>query len=218
MTVRPGAVCVFAKVPRPGYVKTRLASAVGADLAAAFAEAFLEDTVGALTAVGASTIVAFDADAPAHWRRPTLPVWQQGEGDLGYRLERVLARALAEHPWAIALGADSPGLPPEFLTMAADALDRPDGPDCVLGPCRDGGFYLLGVRSVAPGTLSKVRWSSPFALADTERALAGHGRTLLRLPEWFDVDEAEDLTRLCDLIERGEVTAPATSRVLTGAP
>jgi rSAM/selenodomain-associated transferase 1 len=212
----PGAICVFAKVPRPGHVKTRLARMVGKQRAAALAEAFLEDTVAALSAVRVSVVIAFDGEAPAHWQRPGLRIWQQGNGFLGERLERVLARALCEHPWAMALGADSPGLPMSHVQQAAAALDRADGPGAVLGPCRDGGFYLLGVRSIAPGMLSEVRWSSAFALSDTERALGG--RTLMRLPEWFDVDVLEDLALLRDLLERGEVTAPATARLLTRKP
>jgi rSAM/selenodomain-associated transferase 1 len=215
MMARPGAICVFAKVPRPGYVKTRLARTIGGDRAAALAEAFLEDTVAALSTVRASVVVAFDAEAPAHWRRPGLLLWPQGDGPLGERLERALARALSEYPWAMALGADSPGLPVAYVRQAADALGRSDGPDAVLGPCRDGGFYLLGVRFIAPGALSNVRWSSAFALSDTERALGA--RTSMRLPEWFDVDEIEDMARLHDLLERGEVTAPATHRLLTRA-
>ncbi len=211
-----GAVCVFAKVPVAGRVKTRLAKAVGDAQAAALAAAFLEDTVAALAGLSATVVIAFDDEPPERWSTPPPLVWQQGSGSLDARIERVLGQALASHPWAIALGADSPGLPPERVRLAIEALARADGPGAVLGPCRDGGFYLLGVRALVPGTLRGVRWSTPHALEDTTAALGRAGMSTTQLEGWFDIDQESDLKDLVTLIARGEIHAPATERVLEG--
>lgn len=216
--MRSGAICVLAKVPRPGRVKTRLARTLGDERAAALAEAFLEDTLAGLGATPASVILALDEDAPGRWHALAARVWMQGDGSLGDRLERVLGRALEDHPWAVALGADSPGLPVHLLNDAATALDPAPDERCVLGPCRDGGFYLLGVRRVKPGMLAGVRWSTPDALDDTEGSLRLAGLSPVRLALWFDVDEPDDLVHLRTLIEGGQVCAPATARLLSRSP
>lgn len=216
MKRRSGVICVFAKVPRLGHVKTRLARTLGDEKAMALAEAFLEDTVAPLRELAVQVIVAFDHDPPERWRAAPVRTCHQGEGSLGERLERVLGRALDEHGWAIALGADSPGLPPHLLRRAIDALDRRDAPEAVVGPCRDGGYYLLGVRAMPGGALAGVRWSTSHALDDTERALARVGVEAARLDIWFDVDEHEDLEHLKELLASGAIHAPATARVLRG--
>jgi rSAM/selenodomain-associated transferase 1 len=211
---RQGAICVFAKVPRPGHVKTRLARTRGAAAASALAAAFLEDTVEPLLALDARVILAFDGEAPERWRGTSLSAWRQGEGNLGDRLERVLARALQQHPWSIALGADSPGLPRSLVEDAIGAFARRGGPEAVLGPCRDGGFYLLGLRALRPGALASVRWSTSHALEDTERSLRNAGLEVERLAAWFDVDEESDLRDLEALLDSGAIEAPATALVL----
>ncbi len=210
-----GVICIFAKVPRAGHVKTRLAKSLGDASAVALAEAFIEDTVALATTIpSASVVIAFDDAAPACWQSKGIATTLQGDGDLGARLERVLGRALADHPWAIALGADSPGMPATLVCSAVDALVGCASPAAALGPCRDGGFYLLGVSALAPGTLARVRWSTSSAHADTERALTDVGVPITRLDPWFDVDEIEDLDHLRDLLRQRQVTAPATARAL----
>src|SRR5690606_41919544 len=105
-------ICVFAKPPVPGQVKTRLLPEVGAEGAARLARAFLEDTLAMVGEVpGVHAVLA----TTAPFSVPGVPperVWLQGDGPLGARLERILRRGLDEAPAAVALGADSPGLPP----------------------------------------------------------------------------------------------------------
>jgi rSAM/selenodomain-associated transferase 1 len=209
-----GAICVLAKVPSPGHVKTRLARTRGDAAAAALAEAFLEDTVSSLRELDVSVILAFDGDPPERWAGASVRTWNQGAGTLGDRVERVLARALDSHRWAIALGADSPGLPASHIARAMAALTREGGPPAVIGPCIDGGYYLLGLRTVRPGALDTVRWSTPHALEDTQSALERVGQRAEQLESWFDVDEEADLVRLEALLASGAVYAPATARLL----
>jgi hypothetical protein len=138
-------------------------------------------------------------------------VWIQGEGDLGARLERIVQQGIARSGCAIALGADSPGLAPELLEQSRAALRTSDG---VLGPCSDGGFYLLGLRTCPDGLLSGIPWSQPVTLARTLQKLEQAGLAFVLLDEWFDVDRPEDLARLYALIAAGTVRAPRTARLL----
>lgn len=207
-----GCICLFAKPPVPGRVKTRLIPVLGSDGAAELATAFLEDSWIALSEFPWAQLVLASTDEtlqdPLGDRAE---VWLQGEGDLGARLERVLGRALQDHPFAIAVGADSPGLPHRFLDEARVALARVDA---VIGPSDDGGFYLLGLRECPKGLLSGIPWSAPTTCLETIAKLQAAGLTVHILDNWFDVDTAEDLERLRALLGAKQIEAPNTKRSL----
>lgn len=209
---RPGALpiaCVFAKPPRPGTVKTRLAAALGGAQAAALAAAFLEDTCAALSTQPLRLVLATTEPWPS--QHLAAEAWLQGDGSLGDRLERVLRRALDSAPWAVALGADSPGFP---LAALAEAERELRLADAVFGAARDGGFYLLALRRCPEGCLAGVRWSSAQTLETAERRLSEAGLRCARVLPWFDVDTVADLRELAQRIGRGEIVAPATARAL----
>jgi len=206
----PVTVAVFARVPEPGKVKTRLAASVGADAAASLAAAFLRDTWSALTAIDwVRPVVA--TTGPLGLDFHEVAVWSQGTGDLGSRIERVLQRALDTSPCAFAIGADTPGLPTRLLEQARAALASADA---VLGPCDDGGFYLIGVRGCPTGLLADLPWSQPDTFARVRERLQQRGLVVAVIEHWFDVDRGPDLTRLERLIADGVVIAPATARAL----
>lgn len=209
---KPGVVAVFAKPPRAGEVKTRLGAVLGHDAAARLAKAFFEDTWRGLQGIPeVRPVLASSADEPASFGVSAAELWLQGEGDLGARLERIAARALGEAPWFIALGADSPGLPPSMLDAARAALVRHDA---VLGPAEDGGYYLIGLRRLVPGLFSDLPWSTAKTLEATRARLAERGFSVATIQTWFDVDEPGDLERLRAELATGRLEAPRTAEVL----
>jgi uncharacterized protein len=210
-----GIILVFAKAPVPGSVKTRLASALGPDAAAELARAFLSDTWTWLqtAAHGVAAPVLTLAGDPASIDFEGAEIWPQGSGDLGDRLARGVARALERAPWVLAIGADSPGLPEALLTQAIRALREGDQ-DSVIGPCDDGGFYLLGLRRCPEGFFNGLPWSETTTFEATLARLRELGLRTAVLDVWFDVDRPDDLERLAGLLARGDISAPATSAVL----
>lgn len=205
-------ICLFAKPPVAGEVKTRLIPALGAEGAARLASAFLEDTWALVSALPwASPVLA----SPVPWPEGLAPrgarVWLQGGGDLGARMEHILRLALAEGPMAFALGADSPGLPRSFLESAPEALAQVDA---LFGPSEDGGFYLLGARRMPRGLLANLPWSREDTLLRTEQRLEALGFNTTRIETFFDVDTPEDLARLRAHLRNSEAHAPATRRAL----
>ena len=200
-------ICIFAKPPVAGDVKTRLAAVLGADAAARLARAFLEDTLESVQALAwaqaaLATTGAVEAD---------IPVLLQGEGDLGARIERVLTAALRRAPIAMAIGADAPALPSRLLESARTALQDAD---VAIGPAEDGGFYLLALRHFPEGLLRDIPWSSVDTLPATLKRLRALGLRIRVLEPWFDVDRADDLERLRTLMDQGVLHAPRTAIVL----
>jgi glycosyltransferase A (GT-A) superfamily protein (DUF2064 family) len=187
--------------------KTRLARGVGPEAAARLAAAFIRDTVDAIAAtpglepVLATTDTAWDFGVDA--RRV-----DQGGGDLGARLDRVLRAGIARSGAAFAVGADSPGIPTSLLAGALDALEA--NPAAFV-PTEDGGFAVMAVRTLPDGALADIPWSARTTLSAVEARFASEGGAT-RLPEWFDIDEASDLERFRVQVPRDR--APHTWAVL----
>lgn len=206
------ALCVFAKPPRAGEAKTRLAPALGAEGAARLARAFIQDTWALVTRMPwAAPVLASPSPWPEGLLAGPVEVWPQGEGDLGARMERVLLRALERYPAVMALGADSPGLSPEHLEAARAGLVHADA---VFGPSEDGGFYLLALRRLPVGAFVNLPWSQAETLARTEERLVSLGLTVARVAPFFDVDVPEDLAHLESELASGRLRAPATEAAL----
>ncbi len=157
-------VVVFARAPRLGTVKRRLAAGIGAPAALRFHAATLRRTLRLLRADRRfATLVAVTPDgARGPWLQglPSLP---QGGGDLEARMGRVFRR-LPRRRVAI-VGCDIPALSADD---AARALRLLRGSDAVFGPARDGGYWLVAMAARRPARpFAQVRWSGPHALADT---------------------------------------------------
>lgn len=205
-----GVLCVFAKAPQVGAVKTRLGAGVGAGRAAELARAFLVDSWAMAQGVEAEAVLVLSGEAPLPQLDPMPAIWPQGEGDLGERLERAFQRALRDAPWALAIGTDSPSLPRHFLERAVESLR--DGADSIVGPCDDGGYWCLGLSRCPDGLLADLRWSTDETGALTLERLRQRGFSPVLGDRWYDVDEPADLERLAG--DLGDHRAPHTRRAL----
>ena len=189
-------VAVFARAPQPGRAKTRLVPVLGPQGAADFQAALLTDTihkVETLSKIAARWLFRTGGAFPArHLPRGWNIVRQQGR-DLGERLERAFRRLLAAHSAAVVIGTDSPLLP---ARVVREALSELRACDAVLGPCPDGGFYLIGLRCLPRGLFRGVRWSSRFAFRDVLGSLSSHGLIASVLSPLADVDRLADLLGL----------------------
>jgi rSAM/selenodomain-associated transferase 1 len=102
--------------------------------------------------------------------------------DLGYR--RVLLT-----------GSDLPTLPPDYLQQAVTLIAKPQV-DVVLGPSKDGGYYLIGLRQLHRALFDNMCWSTGTVLAETVQRAEANGLRVARLPRWYDIDTPADLKRL----------------------
>ena len=217
MRERRQALFVMAKDPRAGQVKTRLCPSLTPERAARLYECFLSDVLDLVAGVpGVAPVVAFSPpEAHGEFARLTSGRFQlvpQAGADLGARLENTF-RILFQQGYerVAAVSTDSPDLPMQYL---ADAFARLENAPVVLGPCPDGGYYLIGLSRLIPELFRDMPWSTERVVSETEARARGLGAAVRRLPEWHDVDTAADLDRLVrDLAGNGRpvARAPRTS-------
>ncbi|MEW6157143.1 MAG: TIGR04282 family arsenosugar biosynthesis glycosyltransferase [Verrucomicrobiota bacterium] len=186
---------VFVKAPRPGLVKTRLARELGFD-GAALAYRQLAEKVLSTIGSGMNVELRFSPDDAGIEIRPWLrPGWRatpQGAGDLGERLDRAFADAFAAGAERVLIiGSDCPEMTTADLSEAWMALRTVD---LVLGPARDGGYWLIGLRGPQPGLFRNIPWSTDRVLRMTEELAQASGLELHLLRELNDIDSISDWT------------------------
>lgn len=199
------AIAVFVKTPGLSPIKTRLAATLGG----VQAEAFFQLAKAANEAVLARAVHHFAAQAMAlscYWavgERQGLvhPLWQSGfmqrlhtgEGGLGERMHYVYSTLLQTHDAVLLVGIDSPQNSVEHLLDAADYLRQPT--TLVIGPARDGGFYLFGGNTPVPlSRWTSVQYSQDDTLQQWVAAL--HGYDIRYLNAMTDVDTAANLHQM----------------------
>lgn len=191
--MRTISLLIFAKPPRMGLSKMRLADGVGPSEARRIASFTLAATLKAARASGFEARVYTTPDRLAASQEGQrmfagLPVYPQGPGSLGVRMERGWQQA-SPGP-VVFIGSDTPDVTPALLRTAARRLMRHDA---VFGPALDGGFWLFGMHK-GPRTRSpfrRVRWSGPHVMEDVWSHLPVSARVWL-LPPLTDIDAAPD--------------------------
>jgi len=184
---------VMLKQPRPGRVKTRLGRDIGMVSAAWWFRHQVAALLRRIEDPRWQVVLAVSPDReglqsrvwPAHLVRVA-----QGGGNLGDRMGRIL-RHMPPGPVCI-IGADIPGIKRGHVARAFGCLGAHEA---VFGPAPDGGFWLVGMKRVAPpppGLFQGVRWSGEHALSDSVASLGGRARVALCDP-LADVDRAADL-------------------------
>ena len=203
------ALCIMAKAPEPGRVKTRLCPPLSPDDAAELYRCFLLDKIAqARQVAGVEPVLAYaPAEAAAVFEAlaPGFTLLAQRGADLTARLVVVCDELFRDGcDAAILIDSDTPTLPTERLERAV-AVMKEGGCDLVLGESEDGGYYLIGMRRPHPELFEGMRWSTPTVLEETLRRARVLGLSSTRLDAWYDVDTAADLARLqADLAARSD--------------
>lgn len=192
------------KAPRPGLVKTRLAADVGAEAALQIYKQLAEHQVRQFPPGWPSEIHFTPADALEEmhaWLGAGHQYIAQGEGNLGERLLRAAGNRDAEcGKGIIFLGADCPGVTDALLRECSAQLQHHDA---VIGPARDGGYYLLAIKKLEPRIFEEIDWSTDRVLEQTLSRLREMQWSHSMLPEQEDVDDAGSWERSRALLDQG---------------
>ncbi len=192
---------VFVKWPRPGGVKTRLSADLGPEAAAAVYRALAEAEIsGTRPMAGEYDRILFYAPAEA---AADVAKWLPGErllpqhgADLGARMLAAFDAAFAAGADQVAIvGTDVPWVSRQTVLEAFEALEQHDA---VIGPCDDGGYYLLALSRRAPRLFQDIAWSTPGVLAATRDRGRDLGLRVGSLGTLPDIDTLADVLRVWD--------------------
>ncbi len=195
----PERLIVFGRYPEPGQTKTRLVPALGAlgaaDLSRCLAEhALSEARRWAGAGRGRQVEVRYDGGSERKMRRwlgPGLVYRRQRGSDLGRRMASALQEAYAAGARrTVLIGTDVPAVRATVLGEAFEGLKRND---LVLGPTRDGGYWLIGAKR-PPAVFDGVSWGTESVLDKTLGFAASHRLRVVQLEALADVDRPEDLS------------------------
>jgi len=191
-------VLVFQKNEALGKVKTRLAAGVGEEQALDIYRQLLDKTYLTLKDISVSITTYFSEfipDNPIHSAENKLV--QVGQ-DLGERMKNAFAENFESGMEKVLLiGTDCPSLEGKHIIQAIEALDQSD---LVLGPARDGGYYLIGMSRRADFLFEGITWSSEWVLSQTLALAAEQGLQTSLLPILEDIDTLEDWEHYCSQI------------------
>jgi rSAM/selenodomain-associated transferase 1 len=196
----PSIVILFIKAPVRGQVKSRLAAAIGEELALELYRRFILDIIDTVNASNNLLRICYSppdaGNAIADWPGQGYPAMPQQGDDLGVRMENAFCRIFSEGAAsAVLIGSDIPDLPVAIIRDAFDALTRSDA---VIGPASDGGYYLIGFNRDAflPSLFHGIPWSTDRVFSETMKSFKETSLRVWVLQEWSDVDTIEDLRAL----------------------
>ena len=216
----PSAAVIFAKVPEPGRVKTRLVGMLLPRQAAEVYRACLEDTITQVAGVPGCRkwLQVAAGPEPAQRLASALELqrpWQVGVQrgrSLGERLHQAFASLFdAGYRRVVIVGTDTPWMGSRRIAQAFALLDAAD---VVIGPTSDGGYYLVGARRLCPQMFRGIPWSTSQAFGATLEALEKAHVSYRLLPRDFDLDRPEDLECAAEILRRDATRAPALARFL----
>ncbi len=187
------ALLVFAKNPEAGKVKTRLAATMGNEAALAVYNQILTYTVSVTQYLPVDKFVYYsnyigqeDIWNSEHYYKEI----QQG-ADLGERMKNAFASTFIKgYDKVVIIGTDCPGISEDIIRDAFGHLQRCD---VAIGPAKDGGYYLLGMRQLHSKLFENIQWSTNTVLNDTIKKCNELHLTYHLSPVLIDIDEEKDL-------------------------
>jgi uncharacterized protein len=208
------ALALMTKAPRAGEVKTRLVPPLTNEEAAQLNRCFLQDTSAAIS-VCCSGLTARNPGGPiAHGIAVYTPVGTESDyADIlpaDFSLLPQHGKNFGERLYFAAedlfncgfnavclIDSDSPTISAASFTRAVELLSLPRD-HIVLGPCEDGGYYLIGLKQAHREVFEGIDWSTERVFEQTKQRATQIGVSVRELPRGYDVDDRATLHRLCD--------------------
>ena len=189
----------FIKNPQKGKVKTRLAASIGEEKAFVIYNKLTELTRIAASEAKATNWLFYDNNIINDdlWSNEIFSKKLQVEGNLGARMEAAFKAAFEEADKVVIIGSDCPEIDPALINEAFTKLELAD---VVIGPSKDGGYYLLGMNNCYNFLFQEMPWSTERLRDTTIEAIQAEGLLYTQLKQLSDVDYYEDLLSYPDLL------------------
>jgi rSAM/selenodomain-associated transferase 1 len=189
---------IFTRYPEPGKTKTRLIPVLGPEGAVQLHRQMVDSTLTWARQLKNNSAMSLEVRCEGgdeykirQWLGPDIPCCPQGDGDLGARMAQAFHEAFsAGMARVIIVGTDVPGLTGDLVQRAFEALTDND---VVLGPAKDGGYYLIGLRKPIPHLFGSIPWGTGEVLPQTLRIAADLNLRVFLLEPLDDVDRPGDM-------------------------
>lgn len=185
------ALIIFIKNPTLGKAKTRIAQTVGDEKALQVYKELLNHTRQLAGSVEVNRLLYYSEfiDEQDEWSATDFDKRLQPSGDLGVRMANAFSEAFETNEKVIIIGSDCASLTKEIVNAAFKALDVND---FVIGPAKDGGYYLLGMKAFAPSVFENMEWSTEYVFKQTIARMDALNKTYALMPTLSDIDYWED--------------------------
>lgn len=187
-------ICILAKAPIPGMVKTRMSPPLTPHQAATLQHQLLVKTLRTALQSEAKQVELWTALDHQHGsflrlkhQYPDLIIKRQVEGDLGNRMSACFSNENDEA--TVVIGTDCPSLQTTHINTALVAA-RTD--DCHFIPALDGG-YVLVASTGRPECFDDIQWGTDQVWSETQRALEAAGQYFSCQNALPDLDRIEDI-------------------------
>ncbi len=193
--VEDSVLMIFVKNPEKGKVKTRLAAAIGEDAALKVYIYLLNYTKNVAGSLDVKKQVWYSDKIPDDdlWPSAGFDKKKQKGRDLGERMCHAFREAFqAGHEKVVIIGSDCPEIKKEHLEEAYLLLKQND---VVIGPSKDGGYYLLGMSNFIPELFAGKSWSTEKLIKETEKTLQQLEKRYAKLELLNDIDTKNDLNK-----------------------
>lgn len=190
------ALIIFAKNPRLGKVKTRLAKDIGHEQALVVYNHLLQHTRDATIDLPFDKSVYYSDQIEQGdvWDDTSYSKFVQRGHDLGERMHEAFKdRFDAGYSKICIIGTDCFEIEPAIVQEAFKALDTYD---FAIGPAKDGGYYLLGMTMMTPELFFNKTYSTPSVYKEAIEEIRKLNKTVHQLPELSDVDHEKDLRKM----------------------
>lgn len=192
---------VFTRYPVPGTTKTRLIPVLGKAGAANLHRLMAQRTIARALDLKNSRQLSVEIlytggsqQQMQEWLGNEQIYQQQTDGDLGERMSAAFQNSFNSGVDKVAIvGTDCPGLTVEILAEAFEELSQHD---LVLGPAKDGGYYLIGLRRSLPELFRGIKWGTDEVFVKTRAIAQNLDLNIAYLSTLTDVDRPEDLLGL----------------------
>ena len=208
-------ILLFTKFPQKGLVKSRLSTHLDETKTLILYRSFVEDTLYLINQLKYHKIICYTPIDTLHdfksWLGSHYHYFPQKGETLGQRICTSFQYAFTQgYQCAIALGADSPDLPGHYIH---DGFHNLAMGYVVIGPCTDGGYYLIGLNkeNFSPQLFEDISWGTQNVFHQTLQRIKGQKLQSYVLPHWYDIDTLEDLYAL---YSRNKDTSFKSSRTM----
>jgi len=185
---------VFIKNPEIGKVKTRLAKTIGDEKALSVYNLLLNHTLQISKSLDTEKIIFYSNDIPENdeWKKSGFQQFLQVGNDLGEKMSNAFHTAFVlGYKKVVIIGSDCPELTEEILSASFQLLEENK---VAIGPAKDGGYYLLGMKKMYPQIFKNKKWSTDSVLQSTLLDLEDLEIKPVFLPTLTDIDYEKDLT------------------------